>query len=247
MGCMRLSKLSLINIGRCLPDLTSLCFNAHGFPAVGNDITLDDALLALAEGCEKLTHLEVPTGVISHDAVGYLSGFCSNLKSLTLGQSRGLTDESLANLGDGCPNLERLVSSPLPFVSVDWRHTSDLYLVSLLFSFSFSLSLLNAVGITDNGIKRLLSKTKVLTHLAISYSHGISDTTAAAIGNCLGQTLRTLTLSNCSRISATGLTHLVSECTRLQVLDVSHCAALPADTLIRIRRSLPGCVVKYEH
>ena len=111
VGCMRLSKLSLVNIGRCLPDLASLCFNAHGFPAVGNDITLDDALLALAEGCEQLTHLEVPTGVVTHTAIGYLSGFCSNLRSLSLGQSRGLTDESLADLGEGCADLERQVHS----------------------------------------------------------------------------------------------------------------------------------------
>ena len=106
---------------------------------------------------------------------------------------------------------------------------------------------MNAFGITDNGIKRLLSRTKVLSHFAITYCHGISDATAATIGNCLGRNLRTLTLSNCSGISATGLINLVSKCSQLQVLDISHCAALPADALVRIRRSLPGCVVKCDH
>jgi hypothetical protein len=129
---------------------------------------------------------------------------------------------------------------------------SFLYILGHFFIFVFTLSLfsltlLNAGSITDYGAKQLLSKMKHLSQLTLTYSHAISDQTAKVIGDRLGVQLRTLSLSNCSGFTAAGLDHMISKCLNLQLLDISHCASLPAETLVRIRKALPRCIVKYEH
>lgn len=98
--------LSLVNIGRCTSSsLRSLSFD--NVFRMGHAILENDAFLALAEGCENLVELNVPKGNPSPTALQYLSGFCSNLKTISLGSCRDLTDDSLVSLGQGCPQLER--------------------------------------------------------------------------------------------------------------------------------------------
>lgn len=94
---------------------------------------------------------------------------------------------------------------------------------------------------------RLLPLVKSLNHFTITFSHALTDVTATHIGAHLGRGLRTLVISNCSGFMATGLAAMASRCPNLQLLDLSHCAALPADTLIAIRKSLPKCTVLCDH
>jgi hypothetical protein len=162
-------------------------------------------------GCDRITK----QGLAHIAALG-------QLKSLTLGNTRGITDADLEALNalnsleeikiQGCPavkgsGLRHLLGTALQKINLSQCATDDAGLASLQCFPGLRELSLNENGITDAGLVHCRHLTS-LCHLDLSGCENISGVGLSHLAPQCSNTLEVLLLEGCGRLTNEGLTHL---------------------------------------
>lgn len=145
---------------------------------------------------------------------------CKSLRSLTIKQCPGFTDESMAVVGMICPHLENLDLSGLGAVTDD--------------------GLLPLIRSSESG----------LVHVDLNGCENLTDAAISALVKAHGTSLAHLSLEGCSKITDASLFAISESCSELAELDLSNCmvsdygvAVLSSAERLKLRvLSLSGCL-----
>ncbi|KAL6295418.1 hypothetical protein ACE6H2_003560 [Prunus campanulata] len=225
-GCSDLRSLYLAGC-RFVTDglLRALSKNCHYLEELGlqgcTNIT-DSGLTDLVSGCQQIKFLDVnKCSNIGDIGVSSVSMACSSsLKTLKLLDCYKIGDESILSLARFCKNLETLIIGGC-------RDISDASIKLLAISCKSNLQNLRmdwCLNITDSSLSCILAQCRNLKALDIGCCEEVTDAAFQGLNggeNELG--LKVLKVSNCPKITVTGIGMLLDKCDSLEYLDVRSC------------------------
>ncbi|CAN1164985.1 F-box/LRR-repeat protein 4 [Linum perenne] len=225
-GCPDLRKLHLAGC-RFITDgilkaLATNCTNLEELGLQGCSNVTDSGLDDLVSGCHHINFLDInKCSNVGDLGISSVSKACSaSLKTLKLLDCYKVGDESIFTLARHCENLETLIIGGC-------RDISDASMKTLAIACSHSLKNLRmdwCLNVSDSSLSRILAECSKLEALDIGCCEEITD--AAFGGLAMAETdmeLKVLKVSNCPKITVTGVSMLLDKCSKLEYLDVRSC------------------------
>ncbi|CAN0888249.1 F-box/LRR-repeat protein 2 [Linum grandiflorum] len=225
-GCPDLRKLHLAGC-RFITDeiLKALSINCRKLEELGlqgcSNMT-DSGLHDLVGGCHHIKFLDInKCSNVGDSGVSSVSKACSaSLQTLKLLDCYKVGDESIFTLARHCENLETLIIGGC-------RDISDASVKTLATACSGSLKNLRmdwCLNVSDSSLSHILAECRKLEALDIGCCEEITD--AAFAGLAMAEAdmeLKVLKVSNCPKITVTGISMLLEKCINLEYLDVRSC------------------------
>ncbi|KAM0938774.1 putative leucine-rich repeat domain superfamily [Dioscorea sansibarensis] len=224
LGCSNLKSLYLANCklvtDKLLEALSRNCHHLEELGLAGCVKITDSGLSILADGCKHIKSLDVSKcSKISDIGVSSVAEVCSSLRSLKLSDCGNVTDNSIISLAQSCINIETLVISGC-------HNVSDESIRSLALACGVNLKVLRmewCLKITDLSVSSVLQSCRNLVALDIGCCDHITDSAFQALGISGASDLRVLKISNCPRITVSGIDTILQFCKSLEYLDVRSC------------------------
>ncbi|KAF8389569.1 hypothetical protein HHK36_024085 [Tetracentron sinense] len=226
-GCCNLRRFHLEGC-RFVTDgllhaLSKNCPNLEELGLQGCTNITDSGLTVLVDGCHNIRFLNInKCSNIGNIGVCRVSKACSSsLRTLKLLDCYKVGDEGICSLGQTCKNLETLVIGGC-------RDISDESIKSLANTCSQSLRNLRmdwCLNVTDSSLSCVLSQCRILAALDIGCCEEVTDAAFRGLlrRNGFESELKVLKVSNCPKISVSGI-GMVLECSKsLEYLDVRSC------------------------
>lgn len=225
-GCHDLMSMHLAGC-RFVTDglLLTLSRNCNNLVELGlqgcTNIT-DSGLADLVNGCRCIRFLDInKCSNVGDIGISKVAEACSSfLKTLKLLDCYKVGDESIFSLSNFCKNLETLIIGGC-------RDVSDESIKSLTAACKNSLKKLRmdwCINISDSSLRCILTHCKNLEVLDIGCCEEVTDGAFQGSRSAkieLG--LKVLKVSNCSKITVSGIGMLINQCHSLEYLDVRSC------------------------
>jgi len=229
--CMALTDKAMEHISAGCPRLRTL--KASSCTNLGSG-----ALMAIAKGCKSIETLDLSYLHNMRDAaVVYLSEQCaSSLRTLVLGHCPGLTDKSIAQVGQSCRQLQHLD------ISVCSKITDES--INEIAKGCHELKELNLAvceKVTDAAICAVAQHCADLEALNVSCCDKITDEAIVALTKCAG--LQRLNIYSCKQVTDTGIKELSTKCKRLRHLDLFWCEGIKEEAIETIMKNNPECKI----
>lgn len=208
---------------KVLEALSRRCNNMEELGLQGCTSITDSGLTSLVKGCRRLKCLDInKCSNISDIGICSVSVACSSsLKTLKLLDCYKVRDESILSLAEFCKNLETLIIGGC-------RDISDESIKSLaVAACGHSLKNLRmdwCLNISDLSLNCIFCNCRNLEALDIGCCEEVTDAAFQGLnrdGSKLG--LKVLKVSNCPKITVTGIGMLLDSCESLEYLDVRSC------------------------
>ncbi|PIA35404.1 hypothetical protein AQUCO_03500052v1 [Aquilegia coerulea] len=242
-GC----NLRSLNLAGCkfITDklLQSLAENCSSLEELGlqgcNKIT-DMGLAILVNGCRQIKSLDVSKcNNVGNAGVSSVSKACSSyLLTFRLLDCYKIGDDSIFSLAQSCKNLETLVIGGC-------RDISDESLKSLVLACNHSLKYLRmdwCLNVSDTSLSCVLSQCRSLEALDIGCCEEITDMAFRNIGSeGFESRLKFLRVSNCPKITVSGIGVLLEACKSLEYLDVRSCPNVTKVSCYQAGLQFPDC------
>ncbi|XP_039056722.1 F-box/LRR-repeat protein 4-like isoform X2 [Hibiscus syriacus] len=225
-GCHDLRSLHLAGC-RFVTDglllaLSRNCKNLIELGLQGCTNITDSGLADLVDGCQLIRYLDINKCINVGDfGVSKVAEACSSsLKTLKLLDCYKVGDESVFSLSKFCKNLETLIIGGC-------RGVSDESIKSLAAACKNSLKNLRmdwCLNISDSSLRCILKQCENLVVLDIGCCEEVTDAAFESQGN--GEIefgLKVLKVSNCPKITVSGIGMLLSRCNSLEYLDLRSC------------------------
>ncbi|WCJ38993.1 RNI-like superfamily protein [Euphorbia peplus] len=225
-GCKDLRSLHLTHCrfvtDELLRSLSKNCPNLQELGLQGCSNITDNGLTDLVEGCRRIQFLDInKCSNVGDIGICNLSKTCSSyLKTLKLLDCYKVGDESITSLAKFCNNLETLIIGGC-------RDVSDVSMKLLASACKNSLKVLRmdwCLNISDSSLNRILNECRSLEALDIGCCEEITDAALQGLGTSETElSLKILKVSNCPKITVTGIAMLLEKCKALEYLDVRSC------------------------
>lgn len=231
-GCHDLRALHLAGCrfitDESLKSLSERCRDLEALGLQGCTNITDSGLADLVKGCRKIKSLDINKCSNVGDAgVSSLAKACaSSLKTLKLLDCYKVGNESILSLAQFCKNLETLIIGGC-------RDISDESIMLLADSCKDSLKNLRmdwCLNISDSSLSCILKQCRNLEALDIGCCEEVTDTAFRELGSDDVLGLKVLKVSNCTKITVTGIGKILDKCSSLEYLDVR---SLPHVTEVR--------------
>lgn len=183
----------------------------------------DKGLKAVALGCQKLRQLHI-TGcrLITDNLLIALSKSCLQLEDLGAAGCNSITDAGVSALADGCHHIKLLDISKCNKVGDPGvRKIAEASSSRLL-----SIKLLDCSKVGDESIFSLAKWCRNLDTLVIGGCRNISDASIKALALACYNSLRSLRMDWCLKLTDTSLRSLLSNCKHLVAIDVGCCGQI---------------------
>ncbi|KAL5721311.1 hypothetical protein ACHQM5_004970 [Ranunculus cassubicifolius] len=206
---------------KLLQALAENCRSLEDLGLQGCHKITDMGLGVLVNGCRQIKRLDISKCTnIGDTGVSSISSTCSSLMTLKLLDCHKIGDESIFCLAKCCKNLETLVIGGC-------RDISDDSLTSLVRASSHSLKHLRmdwCLNVSDMSLSCVLSHCRSLESLDIGCCDEITDMAFREIGHAgFESRLKFLRVSNCQKITVSGISMVLESCKSLEYLDVRSC------------------------
>ncbi|KAF9586834.1 hypothetical protein IFM89_039935 [Coptis chinensis] len=213
----------------------------------------DVGMVALANGLPHLQSLDV-----SRSQTGALAENCLNLEELGLLGCIKITDMGLAVHVDGCRQIKSLdvrdgsifslaqSCKNLEILVIGGCHNiSDESLKSLVLACNHSLKFLRmdwCLNVSDTTLGCVLSQCGSLEALDIGCCEDVTDGAFRKIGSAgFESRLKFLRVSNCPKITVSGIEMLLDSCKSLEYLDVRSCPNVTEASCYQAGLRFPDC------
>ncbi|KAJ0960107.1 hypothetical protein J5N97_000110 [Dioscorea zingiberensis] len=211
--CRKVTDKGLVAVTLGCSNLKSLCL-------VNCKLITDSGLSTLGDGYKHIKSLDVSKcSKISDIGVSRVVKVCSSLKTLKLSDCGNITDNSIISLSQSCKNIETLVIGGC-------HNVSDESIRSLALTCGHSLKVLRmewCLKITDLSLSFVLQNCTNLIALDVGCCDHVTDSAFEALGVRGTSDLRVLKVSNCPRITVSGIDSILQFCKSLEYLDVRSC------------------------
>ncbi|KAJ7954599.1 F-box/LRR-repeat protein [Quillaja saponaria] len=205
-----------------LKSLSKNCRNLEQLGLLGCSNITDIGLISLANGCQQIKFLDISkcsnVGDAGVSSISKASSSC--LKTLKLLDCYKIGDESILSLATSCKDLETLIIGGC-------RDISDMSIKSLASECKKDLKNLRmdwCLNISDSSLSCILDQCRNLESLDIGCCEWVTDAAFQVIGTGeIGLSLKVLKVSNCPKITVTGIAILLDKCNYLEYLDVRSC------------------------
>ncbi|XP_076106840.1 putative RNA-binding protein EEED8.10 isoform X2 [Mytilus galloprovincialis] len=158
------------------------------------------------------------------------------LRTLDMSASpRLLTDMSMDVIAEHCPNLEVVDLSGMSITDISLRTLAQ-KCIKLK-----SICLQRCFHVSDKGLQWLFENCKQIENVNLQGNNNIS-------GNCfqkIGDYCKVLNLSDCSKLTDTGVLKICRHCKQLRELSISNCQLLTDKSLEKISESLTNIATIY--
>ncbi|XP_010547706.1 PREDICTED: F-box/LRR-repeat protein 2-like [Tarenaya hassleriana] len=221
-GCRDLRTLHLAGCrfisDKLLKSLSESCRDLEALGLQGCSNITDLGLSDLVKGCRKIKFLDINkcNNVGDAGVSGVAEACASSLTTLKLLDCYKVGDESILSLAKFCRNLQTLIIGGC-------RDISDKSIKPLAASCRDSLKNLRmdwCLNITDSSLSCILMQCINLEALDIGCCEEITDAAFQDLGNGNVLGLKVLKVSNCPKITVSGIGLLLGKCSSLEYLDV---------------------------
>ncbi|KAK6921487.1 Leucine-rich repeat [Dillenia turbinata] len=244
LGCHDLRSLHLAGC-RFITDgllkaLSENCLNLEDLGLQGCTNITDSGLTVLVRGCQLIKHLDInKCSNVGDGGISTVSQACAaTLKTLKLLDCYKVGDESILSLARFCRNLETLIIGGC-------RSISDESIKSLASACNHSLKNLRmdwCLNISDSSLNCILSKCRNLEALDIGCCEEVTDDAFQGLDDGGPELkLKLLKVSNCPRITVTGIGLVLKSCNSLEYLDVRSCPHVTKVGCEEAGLQFPGC------
>jgi F-box/leucine-rich repeat protein 2/20 len=213
MCLLGITDVGMVKIGEGLPCLQTL--------DVSHCKKLSDkGLKVVALGCQNLRKLHI-TGcrLITDNLLHVVSKSCLNLEELGAAGCNSITDAGITALADGCHNMKSLDISKCSKVG----DPGVCKIAEISASSLLSLKLLDCSKVGNKSIYSLAKFCCNLEALIISGCRDISDEPIEALALACCNSLRSLRMDWCLKITGASLRSLLRNCKLLAAIDVGCC------------------------
>ncbi|WOL09826.1 hypothetical protein Cni_G18579 [Canna indica] len=250
LGCSNLKKLHITGsksvTDELLKALSKSCPYLEDLGLAGCTNISNTGLSALADGCRNIKALDVSkcTKVGDAGVSRVVETSSSSLKIIKLLDCFRVSDESILCLAKFCQNLETLVIGGC-------RDVSDESIKSLSLACRHSLRSLRmdwCLNVTDSLLNCVLSNCTHLAALDIGCCDKVTDSAFQSLGiGGYESQLKVLKMSNCSKITISGLGSILQYCKYLEYLDLRSCPHLTRLGCQQAGLQFPeGCKTNYD-
>ncbi|XWS63277.1 hypothetical protein CRYUN_Cryun06bG0081400 [Craigia yunnanensis] len=214
-GCRFVTDGLLLTLSRNCNNLVELCL-------LGCSNITDSGLADLVNGCQHISFLDInKCSNVGDIGISKVAEVCSSfLKTLKLLDCYKVGDESIFSLSKFCKNLETLIIGGC-------RDVSDESVKSLAAACKNSLKNLRmdwCLNISDSSLGCILTQCKNLEALDIGCCEEVTDAAFQDLRNVeIEFGLKVLKVSNCPKITVSGIGMLLNQCSSLEYLDVRSC------------------------
>lgn len=199
----------------------------------------DSGLAVLVDGCRLLKCLDVSKCTnVGNAGLSSVSKACTYITTLKLLDCCKIGGDSIVTLAQSCKNLETLVIGGC-------RDVSDESLKLLVLACNHSLKYLRmdwCLNISDASLSSVLSQCKNLEALDIGCCEEITDGAFRKIGDAgFESRLKFLRVSNCPKITVSGVDLVLNSCKSLEYLDVRSCPNVTKVSCYQAGLQFPEC------
>ncbi|XP_065008443.1 uncharacterized protein LOC135638864 [Musa acuminata AAA Group] len=226
LGCSSLKRLHVAGsksvTDELLIALSRSCSCLEDLGLAGCNNITDTGLSALADGCRYINSLDISKctkiGDIGVSRIAEVAS--SSLKILKLLDCFRVGDESIFSLAHFCHNLETLVIGGC-------RDVTDESIKALSLACCDSLRSLRmdwCLNITDSSLNSVLSNCRHLAALDIGCCDKLTDLAFQSVGmGGFESQLKVLKMSNCMKITVSGVGSMLKFCKSLEYVDLRSC------------------------
>ncbi|KAG5241668.1 hypothetical protein OIU76_024838 [Salix suchowensis] len=243
-GCQDLQVLHLDGCkfvtDKVLKALSKNCPNLQELGLQGCTRVTDCGLADLVSGCRWIHFLDInKCSNVGDSGISNVSEACSSsLKTLKLLDCFRVGDGSILSLARFCKNLETLIIGGC-------RDISDESIKSLATSCGSSLKNLRmdwCLNISNSSLSRVLAECRNLEALDIRCCEEVTDAAFHGLGTMgTEMRLKVLKISNCQKITVTGIGMLLDKCNSLEYLDVRSCPYITKSGCDEAGLQFPDC------
>ncbi|CAK7337845.1 unnamed protein product [Dovyalis caffra] len=243
-GCQDLRSLHLNGCkfitDEVLSALSKNCPNLQELGLQGCTSVTDSGLANLVSGCRRIHFLDInKCSNVGDSGISNVSEACSSsLKTLKLLDCFRVGDKSILSLARFCKNLETLVVGGC-------RDISDESIKSLATSCGNSLKNLRmdwCLNISDSSLSCILTECRNLEALDVGCCGEVTDAAFHGLGTMETiMRLKVLKISNCPKITVTGIGMLLDKCNSLEYLDVRSCPHITKSGCDEAGLQFPDC------
>jgi hypothetical protein len=259
--CKQISDVAIVELAsRCWRSLRTLKLSGlykltnHGIEAIaakcaslvvleldGCENVSDKALLALARGCPELRILTLRSLKLTASCLFQLfQTHHLQLQRLNLARlNTAVTDHVLNALA---ANYRASRTSPLTQLNLSWcTRFTPAALANLAAACGTALRSVDFTEskLTDDAVLALVESCPQLEHVILDACPKVTDSSVIKLAGACGASLRSLSLSNCYRVTDVGIVKLAKCAPQLRYLDLSWCYKLTDASLVRIFRDMP--------
>ncbi|KAK8322224.1 hypothetical protein V6Z11_A12G156500 [Gossypium hirsutum] len=205
----------------------------------------DSDLAVIAEGFKCLKVLKLQNcKAITDRGLALIGGGLPSLQSLDASYCRKLTDKGLSAVADGCHDLRSLHLAGCRFVTDGLLFSLSRNCKNLV-----ELGLQGCTNISDSGLADLVNGCQHIRFLDINKCSNVGDVGISKVAECknlealdigcceevtdtafedlrngeIEFSLKVLKISNCPKITVSGINMLLNQCSSLEYLDVRSC------------------------
>ena len=243
-GCQDLQVLHLDGCkfvtDKVLKALSKNCPNLQELGLQGCTRVTDCGLADLVSGCRWIHFLDInKCSNVGDSGISNVSEACSSsLKTLKLLDCFRVGDGSILSLARFCMNLETLIIGGC-------RDISDKSIKSLATSCGSSLKNLRmdwCLNISNSSLSCVLVECRNLEALDIRCCEEVTDAAFHGLGTMgTDMRLKVLKISNCQKITVTGIGMLLDKCNSLEYLDVRSCPYITKSDCDEAGLQFPDC------
>ncbi|KAF9678745.1 hypothetical protein SADUNF_Sadunf07G0067600 [Salix dunnii] len=243
-GCQDLQVLHLDGCkfvtDKVLKALSKNCPNLQELGLQGCTRVTDCGLADLVSGCRWIHFLDInKCSNVGDSGISNVSEACSSsLKTLKLLDCFRVGDRSILLLARFCKNLETLIIGGC-------RDISDKSIKSLATSCGSSLKNLRmdwCLNISNSSLSHVLAECGSLEALDIRCCEEVTDAAFHGLGTMgTEMRLKVLKISNCQKITVTGIGMLLDKCNSLEYLDVRSCPYITKSGCDEAGLQFPDC------
>eukprot|EP00636_Phaeomonas_parva_P005942 CAMPEP_0118879012 /NCGR_PEP_ID=MMETSP1163-20130328/18872_1 /TAXON_ID=124430 /ORGANISM="Phaeomonas parva, Strain CCMP2877" /LENGTH=822 /DNA_ID=CAMNT_0006815021 /DNA_START=227 /DNA_END=2692 /DNA_ORIENTATION=+ len=232
-GCPQTSDTGVLAVATGCSGLQYLDLSRSEFPFKVTDISL----MALGERTPYLeTLLLSGCNMLTDAGLNWLAKGCHALQTVRLAGCEKITNAGVRTMAEANPLLKELDLSNLKRVTdVGVRYISErckaLEKINLKNLFLLSDGMKRDFGL--EGLQALCGDLDEVQHLHLHGCFQISTTAMRAIANGLGAPLRSLSLSNCPKLTLNGMQALWEHCASLEYLSLNGCGENIVDNFFR--------------
>jgi len=218
-GCSRVTDEAFEGAGGCGLSLRELDLRGTAVSAVA----VEGAVHGFAGSLRAL----LVAGVGMGDGVARAAAACPGLRLLCMAAA-SLTDEGVAAVAYGCPQLQQL---RLPYC----RQVTSFALQQFRLRPRAgaqplgqleALDLTRCLAVGDDGVLALLTLCPPLASVNLSSCEDVTDAAVVALAAHSARSLEQLNVSKCTRLSDDALLAVASSCARLQELRLYNCPGI---------------------
>ncbi|KAF2323795.1 hypothetical protein GH714_036950 [Hevea brasiliensis] len=199
----------------------------------------DLAVIANGFKCLRVLNLQNCKG-ISDSGMQSIGCGLSSLRSLEVSYCRKLTDKGFSSVAEGCRDLESLHLAGCRFVTDGVLKSLSKNCPNLQ-----ELGLQGCTNITDHGLTDLVSgcqRIQNLEALDIGCCEEVTDAVFQGLGTVETKLrLKVLKVSNCPKVTVTGIGMLLEKCNTLEYLEVRSCPHVTKSGFDEAGLQFPEC------